>query len=224
MAITTYTANGAVISGGSSGDLTPTEIGTAAGQTAGITSLSYSGSYATEVTQNGTNYGYALIVQLPVPVIKIDLKALGNFVLPKLTGSKIPQALQWLLANEAAFFAKLQAVAFNLVKVIPNASVIIQVKAGKLTLLNVLLVAQKTPVAVPLPSFIFDVSSLMPSLSGVSLPFSPPSIAIAVPVPVPIAIPPSAALVLYGQVIAGVTSSGSVVSSPLTSAVRLPII
>ena len=208
----------------SSGNLTPSESTTQAGQTVGVTSLAYSSNLTTQVTQNGTNYGYALIVQLPVPVIKIDLKALGNFLLPKLTGSKIPQALHWLLANETAFFAKLQAVAFKLVKVIPNASVIIQVKAGKLTLLNVLLVAQKTPVAVPLPSFIFDVSSLMPSLSGISLPFSPPSIAIAVPVPVPIVIPPSAALVLNGQVIAGVTSSGSVVSSSLTSALRLPII
>jgi hypothetical protein len=171
-------------------------------------------------TDGGKAYTYTVYVQVPVPTISVGIDLVGDFVLPALSRIKVPQAIQWLLANSKDIFDEVMEGALALIRAIPEVSVGILVKVGPAAVINVVLVAEKQPVSVPVPSFVLALPSIALDLDlDLSAIFPvPPPVYIRVPIPVPIAHFP---VVDY----AGGTVSGSVGvhASPVPPAIDDPI-
>lgn len=135
----------------------------------------------------GKVYNYTLVVQVPLPVLTIKLDLVGDFILPALAKTGIPQGLQWLLKNAETIFQEVVDVAMELIRAIPEIAVSIQVRVGSVNVLVVQLVADKEPFDVPVPTFILDLPNIAVGLNidlSSLIPSAPPVI-IRVPIPVP---------------------------------------
>lgn len=191
---------------------------------AGITPTSISS--AGTVTDAG--YNYTLIVQVPVPVLSLNVNLLGDFILPILTLTQIPKGVLWLVNNASAIFQNTVDAAVMLIKAIPELTITILVKVGPIVVLNVQLVAKKVPFDIPVPTFDLglpnfavglniDLSSLIPI---------PPPIIIQVPIPVPnLVLPDELLRVTGGRVSAEVNVDASDTQpSAIINPVKLPVI
>src|SRR5712671_6877816 len=136
----------------------------------------------------GASANYTLIVQVPLPVIGRQFDLIGGLVAPLLARTKVPEAVNWLIAHAASVFQKTVDVATALIRAIPEITVTILVRVGPVTVLNILLVAQKVPVEVPIPSFVLSLPNIGVGLNidlGALIPVPPP-IVVRVPIPVPV--------------------------------------
>jgi hypothetical protein len=217
---------------------------TATSYVAGVAGLS---SYGTEssivVGETGTvvaygytvktpsNFNYTLVVQIPIPFLNLslDLNLLGDFILPALTALEVPKAMTWLTANVTARLQHVIDDAIKLVQAIPEATVTILVKLGPATVLNIQLVARKVPVAVPIPTFKFDLPNFAVAADfSLVLPFpAPPPVVIYVPIPVPyIALPPFEQLIALdgGRITGNATGGVYPAPVPISSPIYLPSI
>lgn len=138
-------------------------------------------------SDGGPAYNYTLVVAIPVPALSVNFDLVGDFVLPALAQTGIPQALDWVITNGVAIFQEAIDVAMELIRAIPEIVVSIQVRVGTVAILNVQLIASKEPVEVPVPTFILglpnvaigddiDLNALFPT---------PPPVVIRIPIPVP---------------------------------------
>jgi hypothetical protein len=140
------------------------------------------------VDENGNRFEYRLVVQLPVPFFDANYNLLGDFILPALARTGIPQAITWIMANASELFDAIVIDAMRLIRAIPEVTISIQVRIGAVTVINVLLVAEKVPVEVPIPDFVLALPNLAVGLDidlGALLPIPPPLI-VHVPVPYPL--------------------------------------
>jgi hypothetical protein len=144
-------------------------------------------------TTGAVPWNYAIIVQVPIPFADllsggIDFNLLGDFVLPLLTRFVIPSALTKFLAKVNDFIKNVANDYANLVRAIPEASVSILVRVGPVTVVNILLAAEKVPVRVPIPVFTLSLPNFAidPNFSfQIPFPVLPP-VVIRIPVPIPI--------------------------------------
>lgn len=178
-------------------------------------------------SDGGAAYNYTLVVAIPVPTLSINFNLVGDFVLPALAQTGIPQALQWAITNGVEIFQEAIDVAMELIRAIPEIVVSIQVRVGTVAILNVQLVASKEPVDVPVPSFILDLPNLAigANIDLSSLFPTPPPVVIRIPIPVPrVALPLVA--VTGGNVSADVDVSESESEKPaeIHNPVKIPVI
>lgn len=188
----------------------------------GLTSgglYSFAGS---ETTPVGKAYNYTLVIQIPIPwfSLNLDLNLIGDFVLPALSALGVPQAIQYLSNNIVGITQNIVNAAVKLIKAIPEATVTILVKVGPVVVLNVVLVAQKVPVVVPVPTFQLSLPDFAVDANfNLTIPFPvPPPIYVYIPVPVPvIAWPTSFVAITGGNVSATAGGSAGVGSTFGTS-------
>jgi hypothetical protein len=196
--------------------------------TGGVTGGSVTSTFQSKSSPVGQAYNYTLVVQIPFPWfnLKLNLNLLGNFILPALTALGIPKAVQSFSNNAVRTIQNIVNDATKLIKAIPEATVTILVKVGPVVVLNVVLVAQKVPVMIPIPTFQLGLPNfVLDPFANFQLPFPvPPPIHVAVPVPVPvIAFPHSFVTVSGGSIFAtGGLGSSSVAPYPVTSPIYLP--
>lgn len=159
------------------------------GAAAGLTPGSVTVTGVSSTTSVGKEYNYQVIVQVPVPFINLNIQALlGNFVLAQFTQLSIPKAMLNLLTNARDIFKTVVEDAQKIIRAIPEASVNIVVRVGQMTILNIILVAKKTPVVITPPSFELALPNL--AVDG-NLNFSIPfpvgdPIRVEVPIPYPV--------------------------------------
>lgn len=173
----------------------------------------------------GKVYNYTLVVYVPVPAISINFDVIGQFVLPALEKTGVPQAITWVLQNAVEIFQEVIDVAMELIRAIPEIAVSIQVRVGPVAVINVQLVAEKIAVDVPVPAFILDLPSIAvgANIDLSSLFPTPPPVVIRVPIPVPrVAFPLLA--ITGGNVIvdADVSVSESTQPAEIHNPVRIP--
>jgi hypothetical protein len=172
-----------------------------------VTVTSESGSANTPV---GKAYNYTLVVTVPLPFqnLKINTDLVGSFVLPAFTTLKVPKALLSLLTEAKTIFENVIADAARLIMAIPEATVTILVVVGNVTILNVQLVAQKTPVAITPPEFVLGLPNVAVDLGlAISLPFPVSPVVVYVPIPVPIVKPVPLITLSGGKVVVNDTST-----------------
>jgi hypothetical protein len=199
---------------------------------AGISASSVTTTSGTTQTEFGTQYTYKLVLQIPVPFLDLNLnaKTLANFVLAQLSPLHVPQAMQWFQQNANAFFQAIVEDISDMVKLVPEASILLQVKLGPAVLLNLQFIAQKVPMQVSLPTFSLGLPNV-----AVDLNFNPasllalPPLVMRIPIPVPIYKPSPLLKVSGGNISgqAGVSTASptglAVAASPLTSGVSNPL-
>jgi len=153
---------------------------------------------STPTTPVGKAYNYTVVVTITVPFLNLNL----NFILPAMSALGVPKAHAWLIANANKVFQHVINDAMKLIKAIPEATVTILVRLGTLTVFNVQLVAQKTPMVVVPPQFLLALPSLAVDLSfNISFP-APPPVVTYVPIPVPVLVTVPLTTVGGGQVAA----------------------
>lgn len=194
--------------------------------TAGLTPGGVSQTAQSQDTPIGKQYNYTLVVQIPIPWFNLNIGDLvGAFVLPALTALGIPQAITWLSANIVGVIQNVANDAMKLIKAIPEATVTILVKVGPVVVLNIVLVAQKVPVVIPIPTFQLGLPNFVfDAFLNFSLPFPvPPPTYIYVPVPVPvIAFQGSLLTISGGSIFAGVGGSAGVAPYSVGNPIYLP--
>ncbi len=186
-----------------------------------------SSTVSTDNSPLGAAYNYTLVVQIPIPWLSLNLNLdlIGNFVRPTLTALGIPQAIQFLTDNAVGITNNIVNTAVKLIRAIPEASVTILVKVGPAIVLNVVLMAKKVPVVIPVPSFQLALPDLAVAVGfDLTIPFpAPPPIYIFVPIPVPIiAFPPALLSVTGGNVSATAGAAVKPTPVPISDPVYLP--
>lgn len=193
----------------------------------GITSGGLQSTVETSTSPIGKAYNYTLVIQIPIPwlSLNLNLNLIGDFVLPALTALGVPQAIQFLSNNIVGLTNNIVNAAVKLIRAIPEASVTLLVKVGPVVVLNIVLVAQKVPVVIPVPSFQLALPDFaIPLNFTFALPFPvPPPVYVVVPVPVPIiAFPRSFVNISGGNVVSNVSASVQPVPTPIANSVYLP--
>lgn len=178
-------------------------------------------------SDGGKVYNYTLVVAIPVPTLSVNFNLVGDFILPALAQTGIPQALQWVIENGVAIFQEAIDVAMELIRAIPEIVISIQVRLGAVAILNVQLIATKEPVDVPVPAFILDLPNLAVGLNiDLSSLFpTPPPVVIRIPIPVPrVAFPVVAVTGGNVSVDADVSVSESQQPAQILNPVKIPTI
>ena len=151
----------------------------------GVTSGSVKATSAVTTADSGKSYNYTLVIQLPIPLLNVNVALTPSFVLAALGLPTIPKALIWFQKHAEEYFKTVTDLIVKLIRAIPELTVTVLVKVGPITVVNLQFIAKKVPFEVPMPSFTipsliadlnFDLSALIPH---------PPPIIIEVPVPVP---------------------------------------
>lgn len=205
---------------GSSSFSTP-PVGAGASGSAGVTGLGAAGTAAVGLTpgsatgvlsvNNGNEFNYTLVIQVPVPILNINLNMLGNYVLAALSAIEVPAALQWLVANAETIFVDVVNIAMLLIKAIPEMTVSILVQVGPATVFNLQLVAKTVPYPVPVPTFALALPNVAVA-AGVDLTAlipTPKPVVEYVVLPIPVPVLPGPLLTVTGgnvSVGAGVTT------------------
>ncbi len=192
-----------------------------AGPAAAAGGLTPGGVQSTVQTSDGPigkAYNYTLVVQIPIPwlSLNLNLNLIGDFVLPALTALGVPQAIQFLSDNIVTITNNIVNTAVKLIRAIPEASVTILVKVGPVVVLNVVLMAKKVPVVVPVPSFQLALPDFAIAIGfNLAIPFPvPPPIYVFVPIPVPIIAFPHALLSVSGGNVSA-TAGGAIQPTPV---------
>ena len=183
----------------------------------------YDHNWSTLVLVGGEKYVYTLVLQVPVPFLTLDIRNLiGNFVLPVLSVLGIPQAMSWLVDHAQDLVNNIMDDVMTLIRAIPEASVLIVIRVGEITVINLQLVAEKVPVTIPVPTFVLNLPNLAVNLN-LAIPFPvPPPIVRYVPIPVPIVPLPKLPVITGGQVSA--TVGASLKPFPVENPVSMPTI
>lgn len=194
--------------------------------TAGLTPGGVSQTVQNQTTPVGKAYNYTLVVQIPIPWLSVNIGDLvAAFVLPALTALGIPQAIEWLSANVVGIIQNVANDTMKLIKAIPEATVTILVKVGPVVVLNIVLVAQKVPVVIPIPTFQLGLPNFVfDAFFNFSLPFPvPPPTYIYVPIPVPvIAFNGNLLTISGGSIFAGAGGSAGVAPYTVGNPIYLP--
>jgi hypothetical protein len=154
--------------------------------------INASGGVQSSLTQGpgstgNPSYNYTFVVQVPIPFLNLNLNlnTAAAFVLAEFTGVKVPAAMMSFISGAEAIIQNIINDAIILVKAIPEASVIILVKVGMVTIVNVQLVAERVPFVVPIPKFQLSDFFIAGNFSP-KIPFPPAqATVIYVPIPVP---------------------------------------
>ena len=167
---------------------------------------------------NSPQFNFAIIVQVPLPILEVDVKALiGALVGPVLSQLKIPQALQYLITHAEALIQTVVDDLDTLIQTIPQATASLIFKVGDVTILNIFLVAQQTPVIVQNPTFQLALPNFAVDLNiPLKFPFPiPPPIVIRIPIPVPQVAFAPIANISGGGFAVGASVEGQPVQSPI---------
>jgi hypothetical protein len=198
---------------------------------AGLTSYGVTTDSTVIRTDSGATaaYNYTIVVQIPVPFLNLslNLNLLGDFVLPALTALGIPEATLWLTSNIVKRVQNIVNDAIKLVQAIPELTVSIVIKIGFVIVLNIQLVAKKTPVVVDVPTFQLELPNIAVGADyTVTIPFpAPPPIMVKVPIPVPVINFPQTQLsdfVTGGNITANVQGTVQAEPQPITDPIYLP--
>ena len=205
---------------------------------AGISASNVTTASGTSQTKFGTLYTDNLVLQIPIPFLDLNLnaKTLANFVLAQLSPLHVPQAMQWFQQNANTFFQAIVEDISDMIKLVPEAGILLQVKLGPAVLLNLQFIAQKVPMQVSLPTFSLGLPNVAvdPNVA-VNLNFNPasllalPPLVMRIPIPVPIYKPSPLLKVSGGNISgqAGVSTASptglAVAASPLTSGLSSPL-
>lgn len=142
---------------------------------------------------NNPSLNYEVVVQVPVPFGELLLgpTLAANFDLPAVLNLNVPPAVKNFVANAQQIVQNIIDDANDLIQAIPEITVTIVFIVGDVVVYSVQLVAQPTPVDVPIPNFQLDLNDIGVSTEiagsiSVTLPtIAPPPTVIGVPVPVP---------------------------------------
>jgi len=176
-------------------------------------------SQPSAAVSNSPNFNFAVIIQVPLPIIGVDVKSLvADYVLAALSVLKIPEAIQSLLTNGTKIIQNIVDDATKLIQAIPQATFSIVFRVGDVVVLNVLLVAQQTPVQVQTPTYQLALPNFAVEFP-ISIPFPiPPPVVIHVPIPVPSVSISTPVIVSGGEV----SVESDVVPQPVKSPIVLP--
>jgi hypothetical protein len=178
-----------------------------------IATVTSSGSITASPLNSAFNYTLAINIPIPFPSINLSLNSLLSAAL---TEVGVPAAITSLIANATQIFQSVVNDAMLLIKAIPQATVTIQVKVGAVAVINVQLVAVKTPVPITAPKFSLGLPNLAAG-AGIKVPgfstgaFALPPVVIEVPLPYPVI------------ALTAITSAGTVaLPQPITNPTYLP--
>ena len=177
-------------------------IGTA---TASATPGSLVATSSVKPTPLGAVSNYTVVVQIPVPFANINLN-LNALLSAALTQLGVPAAITFLVRNAASIFQPIVNDAMLLIKAIPTGTVTIQVKIGVIVIINIQLVAVKTPVPIVTPTFVLGLPNVAIGIPGIPVgALVQPPIVVEVPVPYPVVKTSPLLAVTGGQVTGSVT-------------------